>query len=257
MVLIAGNRTRWAAEWKTSIFTTFKVCSLLEGAHKTPTAFYKKMYGKETRDFSQNSKNNNYTSIAKLSVPSSLQDERINVYVQLSCRNCFSLISVCCSVAIWTSAFIAKGTEQKNPIICKKKNPGRILDEISKTFQFIAKSVCSVIFPLGFQSVSRCVCAKEYRKCLQPPGSRRQDWVSQNERCLKRQLRVKYLKYLQRSAPYQLGNLNILKILAFVFTTLISKVICICSVKLIKISTMWWMMGTVWTAVWRLAPPLL
>lgn len=92
------------------------------------------MYGKETRDFSQNSKNNNCTNIAKLSVPSSLQYERINVYVQLSCRNCFSLVSVCCSVAIWTSAFIAKGNEQKNPMICERKNPGRILGQISKTF---------------------------------------------------------------------------------------------------------------------------
>lgn len=63
MVLIAGNRPRWAAEWKTCIFTTLKVCSLLEGAHKTPTAFYIKMYVKETRDFSQNAKNNNYSQV--------------------------------------------------------------------------------------------------------------------------------------------------------------------------------------------------
>lgn len=207
MVLIAGNRPRWAAEWKTCIFTTLTACSLLEGAHKTPTAFYKKMHGKETRDFSQNAKNNNYTNIAKLSVPSSLQYEWINVYVQLSCRNCFSVSSVCCSVAVWTAAFIAKGTEQKKTMICVKKNPESILVQISKTFQFIGKTV----------------------------------WSAD----------------LRRSAPYQLGNLNILKTLAFEFTALILKVICIYSVKLNKISIMWWMMETVWTAVWTVAPLLL
>lgn len=124
MVLIAGNRSRWAAEWKTCIFTTLKVCSLLEGEHKTPVAFYKKkMYGKETRGFSQNAKNNNYTNIAKLSVPSSLQYERINVYVELSCRNCFSVSSACCSVAVWTAAFIARGTELKeNDDLCEEKS---------------------------------------------------------------------------------------------------------------------------------------
>lgn len=51
-------------------------------------------------------------------------------------------------------------------------------------------------------------------------------------------MRVKYLKHLQRAAPYQLGKLNILKILAFEFTTLTLKVICIYSVKLNKISIM-------------------
>lgn len=38
-------------------------------------AFYLKMYGKETKGFSQKAKNNNYTIIAKLSVPSFLQYE--------------------------------------------------------------------------------------------------------------------------------------------------------------------------------------
>lgn len=166
MVLIAGNRPRRAAEWKTSIFTTLKVCSLLEGEHKPPQPSIKKMCGRETRDFSQNAKNNNYTNIARLSIPSSFQNERINVYVQLSCRNCFSLISVCWFVAVWTAACIANRNEQKNPMICVKKNPGSISVQISKTFQFIGKTVCSVIFCLDFQSVFRCVCAKVYRKCL-------------------------------------------------------------------------------------------
>lgn len=77
--LLDGNRPRWAAEWKISTFATLKVCSLLGGAHKTPTAFYLKIYGKETKDFGQKAKNNNYTIIAKLSVPSFLRYEWINV----------------------------------------------------------------------------------------------------------------------------------------------------------------------------------
>lgn len=73
------------------------------------------MYGKETKGFSQKAKNNNYTIVAKLSVPSFLHYEWINVYGHLSCKNCFSLFSVCCSVAIWIAAFIVKGNEQKKP----------------------------------------------------------------------------------------------------------------------------------------------
>lgn len=144
MALIDGNRPRWAAEWKISIFATLKVCSLLGGAHKIPTAFYLKMYGKETRGFSQKAKNNNCTNIAKLSVLSFLQYEWINVYVQLSCKNCFSLFSMCCSVAIWTAAFIVKGNEQKHLIICVKKNRGSLLVHIFKTSEFIGKTVGSV-----------------------------------------------------------------------------------------------------------------
>lgn len=90
-------------------FHYIKSLFVLEGTYKTPMAFYfKKIYGKETRDFSQNTKNNNYIDIAKLSVPSFLQYEWIHVYVQLSRRTCFSMISVRCSVAIQTTAFIAK-----------------------------------------------------------------------------------------------------------------------------------------------------
>lgn len=79
-------------------------------------AFYLKMYGKETKGSSQKAKNNNCTIIAKLSVPSFLQYEWINVCEQLSCKNFFSLFSLCCSVAIWTAAFVVKGNEQKKKI---------------------------------------------------------------------------------------------------------------------------------------------
>jgi len=57
-------------------FHYIKSLFVLEGTYKTPMAFYfKKVYGKETRDFSQNTKNNNYTNTAKLSVLSSFQYE--------------------------------------------------------------------------------------------------------------------------------------------------------------------------------------
>lgn len=51
---------------------------------------------------------------------------------------------MCCSVAIWIAAFIVKGNEQKNVIICVKKNHGSLSVHISKTFESAGKTAGSV-----------------------------------------------------------------------------------------------------------------